>query len=148
MEEFIMAIEKNIKDKTESKKNLKNREILRIILEKDAPKLKIEKELSTGGDIKFTVARLDLGLDIDTFLEYKKQIFNPFTASAIGELLVRENIEQFVVFLTDIDADSYIGIVNSYKHNAFGIEVSGDDIVFSFHISLIQSILTEDVTSG
>jgi hypothetical protein len=148
VEDFIMTIEKNIKSKTESKRDLKNRELLKIIFNADDPDIRVDNNVSEGGDVNFSVNREDIGLSVDVFLKYKKQILNPYIASSIGELLVRENVGEFVVFLTDIEADDYHYVVNGYRHDHFGVEVSGDVLIFSFHISLIQSILTEDLKSG
>jgi hypothetical protein len=96
------------------------------------------------GKITFTVNRRDLSISYDTLVKYKDQIFTSMMINFIGELLVREHINEFVKSLTDFDGDDYDIVVNSHDHRSFGIHTdSGEYFVFSFHASLIQNILAE-----
>jgi len=143
MDDFVTAMENTKKNLEWSGKSNKLRKIILKLISCTPPPIKIE-ECNEEGDIRFEVSMKDLGMSFSTYVEYKNEILFDFTASFIGELLVRENIEKFTKILTGLDMNTYSDIVNKFEHKKFGIKVFKTKFIFSFHISLLQSILFED----
>jgi len=96
------------------------------------------------GEVIFSVSMKEAGITYNTFKEFKLEIFSNFVVDFMGELLIRENIDLFASKLTTIDSEAYADIVNEYEHKRFGMKILQDNLVFSFHVSLLQDILTED----
>jgi hypothetical protein len=150
MEEFVNFMVESRTNRTNKKNANRNdinkmkdtnfREFISIIIQ-NSPEIKIVDKINEGGDVKFSVKMKDLGLNLDSFFKYKNEIFSDFMANFLGGLLVRENISKFSDILTDIDIEEYTSIVNDFEHRQFGMEVSNRNFVFSFHVSLLQSIL-------
>ena len=44
----------------------------------------------------------------------------------------------------DVEHNEYISYVNRFEHNGFGLKFINNQFIFSFHISLLQRLLTED----
>lgn len=144
MEEFIALMERSIKDMSKTK-STKNRELLKIILANIPPTISKISKGKDLGDLYFSVSLKDLGITFDVFTEYQEEIFSPYIGNLLGELLIRENLDEFATILTSLEAKEYIPIVYSWKHTKFGLEISGDKIIFYFHANLLQKILTEDL---
>ena len=106
------------------------------------PKIKIENVVD--GDIRFSVSMSDLDLTYQEIKDYRTQLYSYLAVNFMGELLVRENIDEFALILTSIDKDKYAFIVNGFEHKKFGLRIIKGRFHFSFHISLVQSILNED----
>jgi len=119
------------------------REFMSLVIT-NIPDVEILGRCDKGGDVRFSVAMIDLGLTFDLFLKYKKEIFSDYMANFLGELLIRENVNEFSKLLTTIKADDYHQVVNGFEHRQFGMEVVRNKFTFSFHVSLLQTILTED----
>jgi hypothetical protein len=96
------------------------------------------------GDIIFSVFMQDLGLTREEYYEYSTELFSNFVTDTFGEFIVRENIGEFVNLISTINAKDYMDILLKTEHKRFGMRVKGNVIIFRFHISLIQHILTED----
>ena len=144
MDNFIAEIKNNIKKEPKSSDcPNKLREILKHIVNTPEPKIQILNNGEGDGDVKFSVSRKYLGISYDTLLKYRAEIFSDYVANFLGELLVRDNIEEFAKILTGMLGDKY-SVVNEYEHRKFGMEILRDEFIFIFHISLLQSILTED----
>ena len=125
----------------------KARKLLSILIN-NMPSIKIIDEVDESGDVRFEVAMDDVGLKIDVVDRYSKEIFSPFTVNVLGEMLVRENISAFAEIINRIDQSRYLSIVNRFEHKRFGMTLYKNKILFCFHISLIQSILMEDLKKG
>ena len=145
MEEFIELMEKNIKSMSKKSKFTKNRELLRIILSQEPPTISNISKGKDLGDLYFSVQLKDLGISFEVFSKYQEQLFSPYIGNQVGELIIRENIDEFAAVLTNLEAKEYIPIVYSWKHTKFGLEISGEKLVFYFHANLLQKILTEDL---
>lgn len=150
MEEFVEfmvqtrnSTEKKHKVEQSRAKNCRFREFISEIIA-SVPEIDIMDGCNKEGDVRFSVKMKDLGISFDMFVQYKTEIFSDFMANFIGELLVRENINQFAHILTSIDLDEYPTTVNNFEHRQFGLEFASNKFVFSFHVSLLQSILTEN----
>jgi hypothetical protein len=143
MEEFVTAIQKNKKYPECYAKVSKLRKLILKLISSPPPKIKIVEPCNREGDIKFEVNMKNMGISFETYIENKNEILFDFTVNFIGELLVRENIEEFTKILTGIDKDDYSDIVNKYEHKKFGVKVFRNKFIFSFHVSLLQSILFE-----
>ena len=124
------------------------RELFVLVLSADA---KIEDIMSHkdeegvfNGNISFTISLERLNLSIQKMYYYKKEITSNFFASLIGELLVRENVEQFVSLMGDVDSEEYLDTCNK-KHEKFGMKIqNGKEFLFTFHVSLLKTIIAEE----
>ena len=146
MDNFVVAIknniEKNFQDKTSCVNNSRYRNLISLIVNNPSPKILIEN-ISLGGDIRFYVTTKELGVNFEILSQYKTEIFSDFMANFIGELVIRENLDEFSKILTSIKTDDYHKLVNQFDHYQFGLEFLRDKFIFTFHVSLIQNILTE-----
>jgi hypothetical protein len=97
------------------------------------------------GDITFSVFMDDMGFDKSTYLRYEKEFFSNFMINFFGEFLVRENISKFVELSSTVNSQDFIQAISSQIHKKFGITVQGNVVTFTFHISLLPKILTEDL---
>ena len=100
---------------------------------------------SPEGDIKFSASLRDLSLPRATLV---KTGFcrTAFFVDLLGDLLVRKNLAQFAKLLTQVEPKNYDQMVNGHQHRHFGMLVNENDVIqFTFHISLIQTILAEDL---
>lgn len=100
------------------------------------------------GNISFSVNLKDLGFKSNDFYKYHREIFSNFIVDFLGELLVRENLPLFVVNITSMKHESYLNAVSCCNHKCFGMKIDKGNMIFKFHISLLQEILTEDFKSS
>lgn len=112
----------------------------------------VEMELESGevvrtGDMTFSVFLDEIGFDRESYVKYGKEFFSSFMINFFGEFLVRENISNFVDLSSTVDSQDFIQAISSQKHRKFGISVQGNAVTFTFHISLLPTILTEDLKS-
>lgn len=147
MEEFVNFMQSNKNEKKEINlnrmQNTKFRELISKIIDFN-PEVEIVDKVNQEGDVKFFIKMKDIGIDFDSFINYKNEIFSDFIANFLGELIIRENINKFANLLTNIDVENYISTVNDYEHRQFGMEVYNRKFAFSFHVSLLQSILVKN----
>jgi len=137
----------------DSGKCLKCREILNMFLSADPVIRTIEyveendgyDQIGRTGDIIFSVFMQDLGINREIYNQYSNELFSNFIADTFGEFIVRENIAQFVQLVETVCADEYMQMIHNTEHKRFGMRIKGNVIIFRFHISLIQHILTEDI---
>lgn len=120
------------------------------------PKIKnisfVEMETESGdivrtGDITFSVHMSEMGFDKATYLKYEKEFFSSFMINFFGEFLVRENISNFVELSYTVGSQDFIHAISTQIHKKFGIMVQSNMATFTFHISLLPKILTEDLKS-
>jgi hypothetical protein len=142
MDEFVTEIQNNTKLPTpDRRKNCRFRELFGIILAGQA-EIKSIENCDPEGDISFEVPMKSLGITYEVLSEYRDEISSEFVANFIGEILVRENKDRFVKLMTDLGGN-YYDTVNKYAHRKFGMKVYKECFVLRFHVSLIQSLLTE-----
>ena len=115
------------------------------LLKKHNAEIEITDECTEAGDVTFEIPMKSLGLEYDIYLKYKKDICSDFISNFMGELLVRENLNQFAKILTGISHESYPSLVNRFEHRKFGMDVIKGKFSFVFHISLLEDILLEDL---
>lgn len=108
------------------------------------PTIKHMGKRNEKGDLSFAVTTTELGITPAIYKKYGKILFSVFFANTMGELIVRENIAKFSVVLTQMPPDEYLEFVNKFGHKNFGIKFRDDYVVFTCHLNLLQSILTED----
>ena len=154
MEDFIVQLKNNIKknskeegDSNKSSKSSKScnyRNLLYHIIA-SSPQIKLIDKYSPDGDIKFEVSMKSIGISSDTLIKYKKEFYSEFVVDFVGELLIRENINRFAKILVGINPCHYPLVVDQYEHKKFGMGIFKDKLIFKFHISLLQTILTEDL---
>ena len=147
MEDFVMELRKNIDSNKKSDREPsldKLRQLISLLALNPPESIKIEGISTTEGDVSFSVDRKAFGISFSNLKKYTSEMFSPFIVDFIGELLVREYINDFAEILTHIENDKYQSLVNSYGHCSFGMEFANDKFIFTFHVSLLQSILTED----
>jgi len=148
MEEYIEEMKRDTEScsKSPSNKNsIQLREIL-VSLCSIVPKIKITNPCDENGNVVFE-AYTESAKDIyDFFLKRKSefQVYTNFIANFTGELLIRENIDVFAKIIMDLKK-SYSNKVTKFKHKTFGMTIFDNKMVFKFHISLLELILTEDV---
>jgi len=97
------------------------------------------------GDVQFEVSMKSLGISYDLMVKYKKEVCSDFIANFLGELLIRENINSFAKVIMSIKPELYPSMVNRFEHRKFGMNINREKLVFSFHVSLLQKIMLEDV---
>jgi hypothetical protein len=122
----------------------KHRELLSIVIEAKNPHIQFITEIDKQGDILFNVNLEDIGLTREVILKYHKEIFSNLFADFMGELLVRENIQDFASKLNKLEFDYYQEALSHKSHARFGMKIDKGFMVFRFHIALLQDILTED----
>jgi hypothetical protein len=122
----------------------KTRQLLKHIISVMSTPINIIDNGYDDGDIKFFVLKKDIDISSEFFTQYKNEIMSDFVVNFIGELLVRENIDKFTKILMGVERDEYESLVNRFEHRKCGVQVFSDRFIYSFHISLIQKILTED----
>ena len=142
MDDFVTEVE-NIKK--ESIPKSKMRSLLCQIFNSINPTIHITEKCSEDGDVKFTIPLEYVGISGEDLAIYRNEIFSTFFSNFVGELLVRENINIFVDILTQVDIKDYHSVVNKYNHQRCGLSTSHGKFAFSFHISLVQSIVNEDL---
>ncbi len=119
------------------------RKILSIIISFN-PRIFSIKMNEESGDINFSVLANELGISIEDHGRYSKEIYSNFFVNFLGELLVRENVSDFVKLINQMDYTVYFYNMEKYIHKNFGMKYGNGNLVFSFHISFLQKILTED----
>ena len=145
MDDFAVELENNISKSMENKDIIspRFRELFCIFLS-SVPKIDICDKVSDDGDVRFVVSKDDIGLSFEDIIKYRSEIFSGFCANFMGELLVRENIDRFAKVLVHFNKEPHSSAADRYIHRKFGMEVVRDKFIFVFHISLLQSILTEN----
>jgi len=144
MEEFIETMERNIKSMPKTKFT-KNRELLQHIIALDPPKISKIIAGDELGDLCFSVQLKDIGISFEIFSKYEEELFSPYIGNLLGELIIRENLDEFAEIITNIAEGSYASTVCGCKHTKFGLEILGEKLIFYFHSNLLQKILTEDL---
>ena len=123
------------------------REIIPKLLSKKTPIKKIS-ECGKDGDMKFYVDAKELGINYDEFYQYVNEIFTPFVADFLGELLVRENLDLFVPHLTQFKPDEFVDAISggeeNRQHKRFGMKINRGEIEFRFQASFLHDILVEE----
>lgn len=106
-----------------------------------------DNESITECDIQFSVKASDVGFFLDRdYLFSSNKILSRFILNFIGEFLIRENISKFIPLIKGIPNDKIIDEINFKNHRNFGSSIMRNgNMVFSFHISLLMEILTEDL---
>jgi len=116
-------------------------QIYDIIMQKDV-------NGKTDGTTVFAVDLSTLFLSMEecyTFLS--KELQSAFIMNFIGELFVRANLEKFLDIIMNLSKEEYDNAFDSSKTNVnFGVflEENSTTMQFMFHLSLVQSLITED----
>ena len=118
--------------------------IVRIV--KANPEITVEG-MNNEGDVLFSVMAKNIGTH-QSEISSSPITRTCFFVNLLGELLVRKNINIFASILIDLDPKAYDSVVNCFNHRNFGMvmtDITNGTYRFQFHVSLVQSILTEDV---
>ena len=109
--------------------------------------VKIEP-IGKDGDVIFSLSQKSMGL-LDGDIKKYPIIRTNFFANFIGEFLVRKHINKFLKLILETNPEEYRKVVCGFNHKNFGMFVCSKSktFKFQFHISLIQSILTEDLNN-
>jgi len=145
MDEFLVKIKENTEKKKIHSNNdniLRLKKILQYFLTSN-PHVKISP-CNDSGNVFFSISLSELKIPFTTFVECQNELFCDYVANFLGEVFIRDNIEEFTKVLTDILPDRYNNIVNKLNHMGFGLQFCNNKLIFSFHVSLLQKILTED----
>lgn len=157
MQENLISMNSEIinSDNSNSKNN-KNNDYKILIQKISNSNLKINNDISLNLDeekkyngwISFSISFKNLGLEKKNFIDNKfiKTIYTNFMINFIGELLVRSNIEKFTSLIFSVGEEEYLDLVTKTIHKSFGASFDsvGNRIILSFHMSIFQSLLTED----
>jgi hypothetical protein len=139
---------KEVLEMNDSLSNIKTfnkyRELFSIVIDSKTPHIQYITEIDKQGDILFNVNLEDIGLTKEVLFKYHKEIFSSSFADFIGELLVRENIYDFANKISKLEFDYYQEALTNKNHVKFGMKMNKGSMVFRFHMSLLQDILTED----
>jgi len=140
MKEFLEMNDSLSNTKTSSK----YRELLSIVIDIKSPQIQFITEIDKQGDMLFNVNLEDIGLTKEIVAKYNKEIFSNLFADFVGELLIRENINDFATKIKKLKFTDYQEALSNKEHSKFGMKIEKDFMVFKFHIALLQNILTED----
>lgn len=124
----------------------RHRELFSILVS-ESPKVREITGCDKEGDMTFNINLKEAGLSPDVFNKFNKEIFSNFVTDFMGELFVRDNISIFAPFLSSMKMDAYLKVSGSCVHKRFGMKIKNGCMVFSFHITFLQKILTEDFKS-
>jgi hypothetical protein len=108
------------------------------------------KENKLNGFIEITINLSDLGFDkMDSYIKFNKELFSNFMIDFMGELIIRNNMNKFVKDFLNQNKEEYSSLVSLEKHLHFGVRLEPEDkIVYIFHCSLLQNLLTEEFKSN
>lgn len=120
------------------------RELLSKTIIISPSKVYMTKECDEDGDFEFYIFYKELNLTATDLSKFESNILSPLFANFLGELLIRENINDFVHLLTAFDSKEYNYKVNRFTHDNFGIRIEKGKMIFKFHLSFIQKIITEN----
>ena len=147
MDEFVEEIQSYLSSNQHgtfvNKNNKKLRDMF-IAVCSSVPTVKITIPCDEDGNVTFEASMGSAEVSYEFFEKYKGQMHSNYIANFIGELIVRENIDTFAKIMLDLK-DDYLGTVNKFQHRTFGMMVHNNKFIFKFHISLIESIMAEDL---
>lgn len=105
-----------------------------------------KKNNSYSGIIHCYVPIESLNLKTKDFSRYTG-LYDPFVVDFMAELTVRYNLGFFLSEIMSIDSEIYGKAISSMSHAHFGMRLSNtkDHVIFKFHISAVQEILTENI---
>jgi hypothetical protein len=144
MEDCKTKINEESKSKVQKRQSSRYRTLLRKMVY-SCPEVTIIDDDNEDGDVIFSVSMEDMGLTMADYIKYKPEIFSNYIVDSIAELLVRENLDAFSQILTKMDTESYTTLIGKFEHRRFGMKIIKSHFVFRFHISLLQTLLTEDI---
>ena len=122
----------------------KYREVLSIVV-KNVPKVINIGDWDKDGDMTFSVSMTDFGMTYKDYRAYENEVFSYFIVDFLGELIIRENLKIFADKLKSYGLDNYMtSLHESGGHKRFGILTQKGKLIFTFHVSLLKDILTED----
>jgi hypothetical protein len=138
-----LKLNENLDKASVEQKRSKFRNVLFRIID-NKPSISSIEMNEDEGDISFSVAVKDIGLEQIDFYKYHNEIYSNFIVDFLGELLVRENISTFVELISSLENENYFDVMNKCEHKRFGMRFEKGLFIFSFHISFLQRILTEN----
>lgn len=110
--------------------------------------LALDENKQANGWISFSINFKNLGLEKKNFIDNKfiKSLYTNFMINFIGELLVRSHVEKFLPIIFSVGEDEYLQLVTKTIHKSFGASFDSiaNKVILSFHMSIFQSLLTED----
>jgi hypothetical protein len=136
---------KQVKTENINKPNINSayRHILNIIINNPPSAIEVG-DWTKVGDINFSIKLKDLGLEYDDFDKYEDEFLSYFVIDFIGELLIRENSSIFIEKLQDYNFAYYENVVEEFgMHKNFGVKIKNGRLVLTFHVSLLERLLTE-----
>jgi len=106
------------------------------------------ESVNDDGDVVFSTLQKDMGIS-DEDVKNSTIIKSNFFANFVGEFLVRANFNKFLKIMLKTNPNEYRKLVCGFNHKNFGMLIGAKNkfFKFQFHISLIQSILTEDLNN-
>lgn len=124
------------------------RELITIVMSSDLTVDEInmlqDDKGSYTGYAEFHISMDNMGLAFENRMKFKKEIFTSMFVDFVSELAIRENMDTFLKEMSSIPLSDYTSVVGNRKHEASGMCIKGNNMVFSFHLSLLQDILVSD----
>jgi len=106
------------------------------------------KKMDGSGNISFHVAVGDLLTDEEgkemNGVVLPSRRFGTFFVDAMGELLVRRNLEEFLTYLVKIKTTD-LDRLAKMQHATFGLTEKNKSFCFIFHVSLLHRIFIDMV---
>jgi len=130
---------------TNKERDFTYREIFLRIISTTDYQINIKTFDDDEGKIAFSVSAECFGFNYDYVKRHQNKIFSNFFANFLGDFLVRENIDRFAKLVTNMNFDKYNNAVNSREHKNFGLDFSNNSFILTFHVSLIQNILFDEI---
>jgi hypothetical protein len=124
----------------------RHRELFLILINSNA-KIKEITGCDKNGNMTFSVNLKEAGLTPTVLSKYDKEVFSNYVSDFLGELLIRENMSMFAPFMSSMNMESCLKAIGNSIHKRFGMQIDSNNMIFSFHITFLQKILTEDFRS-
>lgn len=124
------------------------RDLFKVIINSKPTLLSItlneDNEGTFNGHVSFSVGLTDIGLSVANICMYKREFNSPFFAFFVGELLVRENLDDFIEKVQEMGPEDYYNSCQKI-HKTFGMRIkNGKELEFIFHVSLLKKIVSEE----
>lgn len=145
-----MEILQQVKEETKMDVNepkSRMRELMTLVMASDltVEEISIVQEGNGySGYVEFSIAIENMGLNSETMRKFKREIFTGMFVDFISELAVRENMDAFLKEMSNIQLVDYTDVIGNRRHETSGMCIKGNNMVFTFHMSLLQDILVSD----
>jgi len=133
---------KEVQENVTVVKTSKYRKLLSLLIQ-SSPEIQDLSEWDKNGFLTFSIKAKDIGLtDIDYSI-YANEIFSYYIIDFLGELIIREHMPIFVSKIKELDVNDYMEAMQTEEHGHIGMESNKNNLLFTFHVSLLRNFLVE-----